>query len=1348
MKLLQRLISMWTVLIVAACGGGGDAGTSTFGGGSGSGSGGTGTGTTTGPTVTLSVSSVTVTATTPATVTATVRDASGLPISGVVVNLATGRTDIGQLSAVSVLTNSNGSGSVGLLAASSGLEGADQVIATATLGTTTVTGRVGFSVTGAASTISTSVSSSTLRASSGPATVTATVRNESGAGLPGQIVNFGSTSGRVTLAASSALTDSNGTANTQISPADGSVGVADTIVVSTIVNNRSLQSSVNVQVIPESPTLALALSNTTATAAAPVTVSVTVRDAANNPVVGTVVSFSTQFGVGRFAISTALTNGTGVATAVVAPSQLTSAGADMVQATVTVAGVTRSAQKAIEISASATSGSPSLAVTLSGTTVTPVAPATVTVALVDGSGNPVRQTVVSVSTQRGNLATLSQSSVLTDNNGAATLILSSSGSGAAGADDVVASASVGATAVQGRAGFTVVAAAPTLSLSPSTAGLRVSASPVIFSATVRDAAGNLAAGQLVRFTGSAGLLKLDLASALTNGSGIASVSVTPQSPSSSGVALVTATATVAGRDTIDDSSVTLTPEAPTMSATVTNTTVTSAAPVTMRAVLRGLDGNLVPAGTVVSFTSQFGLASFSPATATTNVNGEATTVISPRLATSNGADPITASATVQGLQALAVSVLQFAGTTPAGTPTLELVLSRTSISAASPADVTVRLRDATGTGVAGQVVTFGVIRSLATTNVVTALTNASGEAVVVLSPVSSVTAGADEVTATVSFAGVSLQRTAGFQVQATPVTLDSFASAASPLSAYGQTTLTLTLTGANVTSPVNISVSSSCVSQGKATISPSTFTATGASVSLQYRDNGCGAVQTSDQLLAVVTSTGTSRALSLPINPPSDSSIAFVQASPEQIFLRGSGFTESSVVTFEVRDAASNPLPNRVVELRLQTGAGGVLMEGRGVESVNPPSDNPFVLSSNALGRVAVRVNSGTLPTPVRVNARLQANTSIATVSSNLSVAVGLPSQLNFSLSQGTRNIEGYDIDGTTNTYQIIAADRSGNPVPAGTSINFVTEGGQIEAIKQTQIVNGIARVSANFVSSSPRPVDGRVTVTVYALGEESFLDTDGNNAYNTGEPFQDLGNIFRDRNFDGVFDPAVDEFIPLNVNNTGPCTVPTNALLNLNPTIPSVPGKCDGNWSGAGQVYVRRSAETVLSTSAGRPLWANTSGLSGTCAASEVKLQVGSTPALNANFLLAGNDTWYGGGTGSLSFIVADANPGRPKPLADWATSGVFNRLVDYIEFPRLNPMAADSKISAASGTPGLTATVGGGSPVANTTEATGAAVSYAFDDLTSEGTIFVTFTSPGGTGTTVTVPVVRGARPTVCSF
>jgi len=436
--------------------------------------------------------------------------------------------------------------------------------------------------------------------------------------------------------------------------------------------------------------------------------------------------------------------------------------------------------------------------------------------------------------------------------------------------------------------------------------------------------------------------------------------------------------------------------------------------------------------------------------------------------------------------------------------------------------------------------------------------------------------------------------------------------------------------------------------------------------------------------------------------------------------------------------------------MSLTTGAGGVTLNDQPVGSVLP------AIPSDASGRVQARINSGTLPTPVRVTATATVlGRTISTVSSNLSAAVGLPSQLNFSLSQGTKNIECYNIDGTPNTYQIIAADRSGNPVPAGTSINFVTEGGQVESIRQTALVSGIARTTANFVSSEPRPVDGRVTITAYALGEESFIDLNGNNVRDATEPFQDLGNIYKDRLFDGAYNVDVDEFVPLEISNGAACLASENqpnitaaqtALLALDPSIPSMPNTCDGAWSGAGKVYVRRAAETVLSTSGARPLWANTRGLSNSCTSNRRRLQVGPLPMQTAQFTLVNGDTWYGGSGDTLSFFVADANPGRAKPVSQWA-GAVFNPLIDYEIYPRFNPMAAGTTISASTPTTGLTVTLGGGSPVPSTTEASLGAVAYSFSDpLVDVGVIFVTFRSPGGTGTTVTVPVDRRPAPSSC--
>ncbi len=79
---------------------------------------------------------------------------------------------------------------------------------------------------------------------------------------------------------------------------------------------------------------------------------------------------------------------------------------------------------------------------------------------------------------------------------------------------------------------------------------------------------------------------------------------------------------------------------------------------------------------------------------------------------------------------------------------------------------------------------------------------------------------------------------------------------------------------------------------------------------------------------------------------------------------------------------------------------------------------------------------------------------------------------------------------------------------------------------------------------------------------------------------------------------------------------------------------------------------------------------------------------------------------------------------------------------------MAAGTTISVSTPTSGLTVTLGGGSPVPSTTEASLAAVAYSFTDaLVNDGVIFVAFRSPSGTSTSVAVQVVRNlVKPTDC--
>lgn len=660
------------------------------------------------------------------------------------------------------------------------------------------------------------------------------------------------------------------------------------------------------------------------------------------------------------------------------------------------------------------------------------------------------------------------------------------------------------------------------------------------------------------------------------------------------------------------------------------------------------------------------------------------------------------------------------GSTPASGLTVSLTLSSSTVTVGNPATVTATVTSRNGP-VAGALVAFSSTNNLGafTPSAGTALTDASGSAVVSLSPASPNASGAAQVTATTTVNGESVQASAGFQLSATNVAISDFSTglaAGATLAAYGQTVPTVTVSGAGSGTPVTVTVNSTCLASGKAQVSPASAVTTTGTATFTYIDNGCGADRASDTLTASITNTTATAQRSLPLAAPAASSLSFVSATPSTIFLRGASLAEQASVVFVVLDQAGNPLPNRQVTLELSTFAGGLTIEG-GSQAV--------VRTSDANGRVSVLVNSGTVPTPVRVRATLAGPSgSITTVSNELTVAVGLPSQANFGLAQTAANIEGFNFIDTTNTYTIIASDRRGNPVPAGTAINFTAEGGQIQASRTIAITQaGIARADASFVSNLPKPADGRVTIVAYALGEESFKDLNGNNVFDANEPFQDLGDVYLDRLFNGSFDAANDEFISLQlpgstiratcVNSNEPelrldTTVPSRQLAGTSPT-------CDGTW---GQAYVRRAIETVLSTSAARPVWAG-SLPAGSTTGSPVTLQNSPDPNVTVVYdEVNGSVIGSSGLTGSFSFLVSDANS------------------------VRLNPMAAGTTISVVTSTGIANASVVGGSPVASSTSATVASIRYEFETSVAPGStrqLTIRITSPKGLTTAIGVTVTR---------
>lgn len=466
----------------------------------------------------------------------------------------------------------------------------------------------------------------------------------------------------------------------------------------------------------------------------------------------------------------------------------------------------------------------------------------------------------------------------------------------------------------------------------------------------------------------------------------------------------------------------------------------------------------------------------------------------------------------------------------------------------------------------------------------TALTGADGKASIQLAQQSLTSAGAGTLTALSEVDGVGTADSENFSVSPASVSLEQMQVGRSPLSAYGTTSVSVDVKGVPNTVPVTVAFTSNCATLGKANLTQSVISLNGKAIA-NYEDKGCART---DTITATVAGTSVSTSTSLQVEAPGVSSIRFMSASPETIVLKGTGsadFPEVSQVSFKVVDSNGAPIQNALVTFSLSTATGGILLEST---AVSGPSDT-VTKSTGADGLVQVTVQSGTIPTPVWVIASTtdSGGKAITTQSVKLSISTGRPAQDRMSLAVETHNIEGLDYDGEEVGVTVRLSDRLGNPVPDGTSVNFIASGAQIGATCQTKA----GACSVDFVSSNPR-LDGRIAILAYALGEESFTDLNSDNLYALaveGPNFTDLGNAFLDANENGLFD-AGEQSIPYGSGNAD-CV----NRLPTSPGAPSVGGTCDGVW---GAAHVRQSNLIVLSGSQAL-LSQSSSSMEGKCSAS-----------------------------------------------------------------------------------------------------------------------------------------------------
>jgi hypothetical protein len=362
----------------------------------------------------------------------------------------------------------------------------------------------------------------------------------------------------------------------------------------------------------------------------------------------------------------------------------------------------------------------------------------------------------------------------------------------------------------------------------------------------------------------------------------------------------------------------------------------------------------------------------------------------------------------------------------------------------------------------------------------------------------------------------------------------------SELSAGGNTLLSVNVVnnGSLITDSVQVTFSSTCFANGEALFEPQAgltcdadcptniVDTSNGQATIRYIANGCLGT---DNIKATTTYGGSVISANGTVSIASDTvtSLSFIDASPSVITLKGSGGEETSALRFRVRGSTGAPIKDVGVDFSLSRTSGGLKL-------VNESS------TSDVDGYVYTTVQSGSVPGPVQVTATTT-ETGISTQSSSLVLSTGLPDQNSFSMSASRLAPNSWNIDGVESEIIIRTADAFNNPAPIGTPIYFTTNGGAIEGEcfiqpEEDSPNKSSGACSATWRSQDPKPetdevtpgspfpflVDeenltlicpngqlaghgsecrhGRLKVVATTLGNESFIDTNGNGLYDHEE--------------------------------------------------------------------------------------------------------------------------------------------------------------------------------------------------------------------------------------------------------
>ncbi|QQU07273.1 hypothetical protein I6I87_04265 [Moraxella osloensis] len=462
--------------------------------------------------------------------------------------------------------------------------------------------------------------------------------------------------------------------------------------------------------------------------------------------------------------------------------------------------------------------------------------------------------------------------------------------------------------------------------------------------------------------------------------------------------------------------------------------------------------------------------------------------------------------------------------------------------------------DASGKAVSGAMVTFiatgGV--TFGTSNGAV-LTNANGEASISVKPTNTTDTGAYSISATAVYNDTTATTSASnFSLQPANISLSSLTASNTSLSSGGTTNITLVTLDANTNTVLNdivVNFSTTCGTFTNNSVSSSNqgnITTTYKAINTDGKL--CEGTQT---ITATSTTGGVSKSVNVNIAAIQASSIIYTTSNEVKLGASNSGSSSTGQVEFTVY---SNGIPAANQDVIITKNYAPL-----DFSFVKLGNQSAQTVKSDSNGNVNVTLYPGALPGPVELKATLATNSTITALSKDVAVATGRATQNGMSVSL-TKNTLAVGVDGDTTEVTVRLVDRVGNAVPDGTVVSFVSEGGKITPNCST--VDGAC--SATFTTQNPRS-DGRLSVVAYVEGDKSYIDTNGNNKFDIGEPLiHNIGSFYRDDNENGAHD--LGEYVYVRPITGSPLACGTSSfgqpnlvtqILSVNP-LSTVTHQCD----------------------------------------------------------------------------------------------------------------------------------------------------------------------------------------------